>query len=49
MVFERTTGAYMNGRISFQFQMNKNEIEMCEFEMHLENFFCFRSNLVMMT
>ena len=23
----------------FQFQMNKNEIEMCEFEMHLENFF----------
>ena len=35
--------------LSFQFQMNKNEIEMCEFEMHLENFFCFRSNLVMMT
>ena len=25
--------------LSFQFQMNKNEIEMCEFEMHLENFF----------
>ena len=24
--------------ISFQFQMNKNEIEMREFEMHLENF-----------
>ena len=24
--------------LSFQFQMNKNEIEMCEFEMHLENF-----------
>ena len=37
--FEGTTGAYMNGRLSFQFQMNKNEIEMCEFEMHLENFF----------
>ena len=36
--------------LSFHFQMNKNEIEMCEFEMHLENFlFCFRSNLVMMT
>ena len=33
MVFEGTTGAYMNGRIY------KNEIEMCEFEMHLENFF----------
>ena len=29
--------------------MNKKEIEMCEFEMHSENFFCFRSNLVMMT
>ena len=25
--------------LSFQFQMNKNEIEICEFEMHLENFF----------
>ena len=23
---------------SFQFQINKNEIEICEFEMHLENF-----------
>ena len=35
--------------LSFQFQMNKNEVEMCVFEMHLETFFCFRSNLVMMT
>ena len=25
--------------LSLQFQMNKNEIEMFEFEMHLENFF----------
>ena len=29
----------------FQFQMNKNEIEICEFEMHLKNFFCLHSNL----
>ena len=35
--------------LSFQFQMNKNEVEICEFEMHLDNFFCLRSNLVMMT
>ena len=37
MVFEGTTGAYL----SLQFQMSKNEIEMCEFEMHLEIFFVF--------
>ena len=24
--------------LSFQFQMNKNEIEICEFEMSLNNF-----------
>ena len=35
MVFEETTGVYMY--LSFQFQMNKNEIGMCEFEMHLKN------------
>ena len=29
-------GAYMY--LSFQFQMNKNEIEICELEMHLNNF-----------
>ena len=29
----------MNVVISFQFHMNKNEIEICEFEMHLKNFF----------
>ena len=27
--------------LSFQFQMNKNEIEICEFEMRLENFFVY--------
>ena len=27
--------------LSFQFQMNKNEIETCKFEMHLENFFVY--------
>ena len=36
--------------LSFQFQMNKNEIEICEFEMHLENCFVYASsNLVTMT
>ena len=25
--------------------MKKKEIEICETEMHLEKFFCFRSNL----
>ena len=30
MVSRETTGVYL----SFQFQMNKNEIELCEFEMH---------------
>ena len=29
----------------FHFQMNKNEIEICEFEMHVKKFFCLRSNL----
>ena len=35
--------------ISFQFQMNKDEIEICQFEMHLENFFSLLSNLVIIT
>ena len=35
--------------LSFQFQTNENEIEICEFEMHLENFFCLRSNLAVLT
>ena len=39
MVFEETTGAHMCLCIyRFQFKMNKNEIEICEFEMHLKNF-----------
>ena len=35
--------------ISFQFQMNKDEIEICQFEMHMENFFSLLSNLVIIT
>ena len=35
VVFEETTVVYMY--LSFQFQMSKNEIGMCEFEMHLKN------------
>ena len=27
--------------ISFQFQMSKNEIEICQFEIHLENFLVY--------
>ena len=31
-------------KLSFQLQMNKNEIEICEFEMHFKNFlFAFYS------
>ena len=48
MVFAGTTGAYMT-YLAFQFQMNKDKKEICEFEMHLEIFFCFCFNLVMMT
>ena len=34
-----TTGVYMYECIyRFQFEMNKNETEICEFEMHLKNF-----------
>ena len=39
MVFEGTTGAYINGRI-YRI-MNKNEIEICQFEMILQNFFVY--------
>ena len=28
----------------YLFQMNKNKIEICKFEMHLKNFFCLCSN-----
>ena len=37
LFFEGTTGAYMNGHI----YMNKNEIEICKFEMYLEYFFVY--------
>ena len=33
MVFEGTT------RVCERFQMNNKEVEICEFEMHLKNFF----------
>ena len=29
----------ISGMVSFQFQMNKNEIEICEFQMHLKKSF----------
>ena len=31
--------------LSSQFQMNKKELEICEFEMHLKKFFCLHSNV----
>ena len=31
--------------VSVQFQMNKNELEIFEFEMHLKKLFVLRSNL----
>ena len=36
MVFEETKEPL---KVSFQFQMNKKEIEICECEMHLKQFF----------
>ena len=45
MVFEGTTGVYECIYCFNLFQMNKNEIEICEFEMHLKNLFCLHSNL----
>ena len=35
------SGTYGSVRtyISFQFQMNRNEVEICEFEMHLNKLF----------
>ena len=39
LVFEETMEAYMYECIyRFQFLINKNEIEICEIEMHLKNF-----------
>ena len=37
--FSRELREHTYTYLSFQFQMNKNEIEMCEFEMPLDNFF----------
>ena len=35
MVFDETTGVYMyRTYLSFQFQMNENEMEICEFEIN---------------
>ena len=49
MVFEGTTGVYERSYLSFQFQMNKNEVEIYEFEMHSKNFFVCTLNLSTMT
>ena len=38
MVFKATTGAYERIYLSFQFQVNKKEIEIYKFEMHLKKF-----------
>ena len=37
VVFEGTTGVYAHN-YHFQFQMNKNEIEIYKYETHLKNF-----------
>ena len=39
MVFKGTTGMYERINLWFQFPINKNETEMCEFEAHLKNIF----------
>ena len=39
MVFGGTTGVYERIILSFQFQMNKKEREICEFKLDLKNFF----------
>ena len=38
MVFKGTTGVSEHF-LSFQFQMNKNEVEICEFEKYLKKIF----------
>ena len=40
MVFKGTIYGSVWAYLSFQFQMNKNEVEICEFEMHLKKIFC---------
>ena len=44
MFFERTTEVYER-YLSVQLQMNKNELEIFEFEMHWKRLFVLRSNL----
>ena len=39
MVFEGTIYGSDWAYLSFQFQMNKNEVEICEFEMYLKKIF----------
>ena len=39
MVFGGTTGMYERIILSFQFQMNKKEREICKFKLDLKNFF----------
>ena len=46
MVFEREL-RIISTHLSFQFQMNKKEREICEFEVGLNSFFCLRSNLIL--
>ena len=36
MIFEGTTGVSERISVPFQFQMNKNEVEICEFEIHVK-------------
>ena len=49
MVFEGITGVYECNYLSFQFQMNENEVEIYEFEIYaFEEFFVCTLNLSMM-
>ena len=45
MFCEGTTSVYEHIILLSQFQMNKKETEICQFERLLKNFFCLRSNL----
>ena len=48
MVFKGTTGVSEHF-LSFQFQMNKNEVEICEFEKYLKKIFVCSLIYEMMT
>ena len=45
MIFEGTTYGSVWTQLSFQFQMNKKEKVICEFEMNFKKSFCLRSKL----